>query len=158
MTSTLYPLRTFVEDKRAAPIFNRYDQAAYFIGLHRAELVKAGVLIPGTGGRPSPGLARIHERCGKNSQAQCARESVTPWPPWCRPGRRVWFYQSQTYIGAVANEPGLVLEQRRRGLHPVRRRLTTQEALRAIELRNYGPRSCAWLTNNHRRIYAILST
>jgi hypothetical protein len=60
------------------------------------------------------------------------------WPPWCSPGRRVWFHQTQTYIGA-ADELGLVLEQRRRGLCPVRRRLTLTEARLALECGELRP-------------------
>jgi hypothetical protein len=65
-----------------------------------------------------------------------------PWPPWCVPNTPVWHHQVRTTIGAVDLD-GIILEQRRRGAPPMRRRLTPKEAGWEIEtgaLRPYHQR------------------
>lgn len=53
-------------------------------------------------------------------------------PPWLIRGTRVWYFQTDRVLGEVDSR-GAVLESRRRGFRPVRRQLTPEELVAALE-------------------------
>jgi hypothetical protein len=57
---------------------------------------------------------------------------VNPIPPWLKRDARVWLHESESIVSHIS-ERGLVLEQRRRDLSPVRRLLNPQELAAVLE-------------------------